>query len=181
MADLSRQARHPMIVTSADATYCYDWVNHMIMSLVWLVLTNGNFLAIVAALVCLQTMSFFQRTGFGESKTFFGGPLYFPYIMGQGQGNRAAPLSWVQLSAVLVNVYKQLNLGSMITGPITAEVIHTMGALFVDDTNLYTWLEDTLNPGKGLESSSVGTGALEPSAQRDRGCAQTGKMLLVSS
>jgi hypothetical protein len=87
MADLSRQARHPMIVTSADAAYCSDRVNHVIMSLVWLVLTNGNFLAIVAALVCLQTMKFFQRTGFGESKTFFGGPFYFPYIMGLGQGN----------------------------------------------------------------------------------------------
>ena len=57
MADLLRQARHPMIVTSADAAY---WLNHVIMSLVWLVLTNGNFLAIVAALVCLQTMKFFR-------------------------------------------------------------------------------------------------------------------------
>jgi hypothetical protein len=68
--------------------------------------------------------------------------------MGLGQGNRAVPPSRVQLSAVLVNVYKQLNLGSMITDPITVEIIHTMGALFVDDTNLYTWLEDTLNPGE---------------------------------
>jgi hypothetical protein len=49
MADLSRQARQPMIVTSADATYCYDRVNHIIMSLLWLVLTNGNIPAIVAA------------------------------------------------------------------------------------------------------------------------------------
>jgi hypothetical protein len=78
MADLSTQARQPMIVTLADAAYCYDWVNHVIMSLVWLVLTNGNILAIVAALICLQTMKFFQQTGFGESKTFFGGPFYFP-------------------------------------------------------------------------------------------------------
>ena len=73
MADLSRQARHPMTVVSADAAYCYDRVNHIIMSLVWLVLT-GNTPAIVATLICLQTMKFFQRTGFGESKTFFGGP-----------------------------------------------------------------------------------------------------------
>jgi hypothetical protein len=118
------------------------------MSLVWLVLTNGNFPAIVATLVCLQTMKYIERTGFGESKTFFGGPFYFPYIMGLGQGNRAAPPSWVQLSSVLVNVYKQLNLGSMIKDPIMAEVIHTMGALFVDDTDLYTWLEDILDPGE---------------------------------
>jgi hypothetical protein len=118
------------------------------MSLVWLVLTNGNILAIVAALICLQMMKFFQRTVFGEWKRFFGGPFYFPYMMGLGQGNRAAPPSWIQLSAVLVNVFKQLNLGSMIQDPITAETIHSMGALFVDDIDLYTWREDTLDPGE---------------------------------
>jgi hypothetical protein len=60
MADLPRQARRPMIVTSADAAYFYDRVNHIIMSLVWLVLTNGNIPAIVAALICLQRMIFFK-------------------------------------------------------------------------------------------------------------------------
>ncbi len=95
MVDLSRQARQPMAIISADAVYCYDRVNHVIMSLVLLVLPNGNIPSIVAAMICLQTMKFFQRTGFGESKTFFGGPSYWPYIMGLGQGNRAAPPSWI--------------------------------------------------------------------------------------
>jgi hypothetical protein len=54
MADLSRQLRWPMIVTSADAAYCYDRVNHMIKSLVWLVLTNGSIPAIVAAMICYR-------------------------------------------------------------------------------------------------------------------------------
>jgi hypothetical protein len=82
MADLSRQARQPMAIILADAAYCYDRVNHVIMLLVWLVLTNGNILSIVAAMICLQTMKFFQRTGFGESKTFFEDPSYWPYMMG---------------------------------------------------------------------------------------------------
>jgi hypothetical protein len=60
MADLSWQARHPMTIISADAAYCYNRVNHVIMSLVWLVLTNGNVPAIVAAMLCLQTMKFFH-------------------------------------------------------------------------------------------------------------------------
>jgi hypothetical protein len=51
MANLSRQARRPMIVTSADAAYCYDRVNHIIMSFVWLALTNDNIPAIVVALI----------------------------------------------------------------------------------------------------------------------------------
>jgi hypothetical protein len=77
IANLSRQARHPMTVVSADAAYCYDRINHVVMSLVWLVLT-GNTPAIVATLICLQTMKFFQRTGFGDSKSFFGGQRHKP-------------------------------------------------------------------------------------------------------
>jgi hypothetical protein len=42
IADLSRQARHPMMVVSADAAFCYDRVNHIIMSLVWLTLTENT-------------------------------------------------------------------------------------------------------------------------------------------
>ncbi len=105
MADLSRQAQQPMTVVSADAAYCYNRVNHEIMSLVWLVLLNDNIPAIVAALICLQTMKFFQRTGFSESKTFFGGLNFTPYTMGLDQGNRAALPSWIQLSSVMVNLF----------------------------------------------------------------------------
>jgi hypothetical protein len=155
MANLSWQARRPMIVTSADTAYCYDQVNHLIMSLVWLVLTNGNIPAIVVAMICLQTMKLFQRTGFGESKTFFGGPFHFPSMMGLSQGNRAAPPSWIKLSAVLVNVFKQLNLGALIQDPLTVEVIHSMGTLFVDDTDPSTWKEDILDPGELWHKAQV--------------------------
>ena len=68
--------------------------------------------------------------------------------MGLGQGNRAAPLSWIQLSAVLVNVFKQLELGALVVDPITQESIHSMGALFVDDTDIYTWKDGLLDPGE---------------------------------
>jgi hypothetical protein len=54
MADLSRQARHPMTIVSADVAYCYNRVNHISMLLIWLVLTNGNIPAIVVSLVCLK-------------------------------------------------------------------------------------------------------------------------------
>jgi hypothetical protein len=136
-----------MTIVSADAANCYDRVNHVIMSLVWLALTNGNIPAIVSTLICLQTMKFFQRTGFGESKSFFGGAGIRPYMMGLGQGSRAAPPSWIQLSAVLVNVFKQLNLGATLADPMSQELIHSMGTLYVDDTDLYTLKEDLSDPG----------------------------------
>jgi hypothetical protein len=80
----------------------------------------------VTALLCLQTMFFSQRTGFGKSKTYFGGANHCPYMMGLGQGNRAAPPSWIQLSMVLVNVFKQLKLKALLLNPITLEMIHTL-------------------------------------------------------
>jgi hypothetical protein len=144
-ADLLQQAWQPMTIVSADAAYCYDRVNHEIMSLIWLVLLNGNIPAIAAALICLQTMKFFQRTGFGKSKTFFGGPTFTPHMMGLGQGNRAAPPSWIQLSSIMVSVFKQLERGAFITNPFTLKMIHMMGALFVDDTDLYTWQDGILD------------------------------------
>jgi hypothetical protein len=93
-------------------------------------------------------MKFFQQTGFGESKTFFGGNNYIPYMMGLGQGNRAAPPSWTQLSAIMVTVFKQLNLGAKIKDPILDTLIHLMGALFVNNTDMYTWREEILDPGE---------------------------------
>jgi hypothetical protein len=41
-ANLSRQAKHPMTVVSADTAFCYDRVNHIVMSLVWLALTGNT-------------------------------------------------------------------------------------------------------------------------------------------
>ena len=38
MEDLSRQSRTPMGIVSVDAAQCYDRVNHVMMSLVWLAL-----------------------------------------------------------------------------------------------------------------------------------------------
>ena len=72
MYDLSCESRRPMGVSSANASNCYDRVNHIIMSLVWLVLI-GDFKSIFVALLCIQTMILFQRSGFGDSSTLVGG------------------------------------------------------------------------------------------------------------
>jgi hypothetical protein len=45
-------------------------------------------------------------------------------------------------------MFQTTHLGALIRDPITAVMIHSMGALFVDDTNLYTLKEDLLDPGE---------------------------------
>ena len=138
VADMSCQARKPMSNVSVDAAQCYDRVNHVIMSLVWCALTkhmgpNGVLLS------CLQTMRFYQRTGHGDSTSFIGGEGF--YFMGLGQGSRGAPPSWVCVSSVIVNILKGLDCGAHILDPITSALIHSVGAIFVDNSDLYCWLE----------------------------------------
>jgi hypothetical protein len=126
MADLSRQARQPMTVVSPNASYCYGRVNHKIMSLVWLVLLNCNVLAIVATLIYLQTMIFFSVQALAKP-TPFSAVQIFPLAYGPWSP------SWIQLSLVMVNVFKQLGQGATLNDPITSKMTGTMGGLFVDD------------------------------------------------
>ncbi len=49
---------------------------------------------------------------------------------------------------VLVNVYKQIGLGSFISDPMSSEVIQSIGAIFVDDADLYT-SDDTTTEDNG--------------------------------
>jgi hypothetical protein len=48
----------------------------------------------------------------------------------------------------MVNVYKQLGLGTNIHDLITNNFIHSLGTMFVDDLNLYTWKDVITDPVK---------------------------------
>ena len=43
----------------------------------------------------------------------------------------------------------------MVKDPITAKIVHSMGAMFVNNVDLYTWREDILDPGGGAVVPSV--------------------------
>ena len=45
----------------------------------------------------------------------------------------------------MVSVFKQLERGASIMDHITLKMIHTMGALFVNDTDLYTWRDGVMD------------------------------------
>ena len=134
--DISRQSRTPMAIISVDAAQCYDRVNHKMMALVWRAL-QVPLQAIAIIVHCLQYMKIFTRTGWGDSERYFGGDTNDTPFCGLGQGSKAAPALWVQLSSVIVNVYKAMGFGAKITDPITGSKSHTIGCLYVDDTDLY--------------------------------------------
>ena len=135
--DLSRQSRLPMSLVSIDAAQCYDRVNHLMMSLVWLALgVQPSVIAII--LTCLQNMEIFTRTGFGDSITSFGGKNQLIPFCGLGQGSKGAPASWLQLSTMIINSYKSEGHGAIFVDPVSKVVSRSIGCVYVDDTDLYT-------------------------------------------
>ena len=142
--DISRQSRQPMALISVDAAQCYDRVNHSMMALVWAAL-NVPFQCIAIILGCLGNTKIFTRTGYGDSTRYFGGDKQSTPFCGLGQGSKAAPASWIQLSSVIVNCFKAKGFGAKIKDPITGEQSNTVGCLFVDDTDLYAMEEGRLD------------------------------------
>ncbi len=124
-----------MALISIDAAQCYDRVHPILMSLVWLA-KGDNPQVVILLLTVLQQMRIYTRTGYGDSDTFFGGPECNPPLCGLGQGSKAAPASWLQLSSMIVNAYKSLDQSSITIDPISGKRTDSVGCLFVDDTDL---------------------------------------------
>ena len=61
--------------------------------------------------------------------------------MGLRQRSRGAPPSWIWLISAIVKVLRKLKHGAHITDPMTGSLIHSVGAIFVDDSDLYCWVE----------------------------------------
>jgi hypothetical protein len=135
--DISRQSRSPLSITSVDAAQCYDRVNHIMMGLVWMALGVSQS-AISIMISCLSNMSIYTRTGFGDSLQCFGGSGQSVSFCGLGQGSKAAPASWIQLSSAILHAFKQRAHGASFCDPITNKITHSNGCVFVDDTELFT-------------------------------------------
>lgn len=151
--DISRQSRQPLSLISVDAAQCYDRVNHTMMALVWLAL-KVPFLAVSMILQGLGYMKIFTRTGYGDSRRYFGGEdMELPFC-GLGQGSKSAPASWVQLSSVIVNCYKQRGFGAKIRDPISGDICTSIGCSFVDDTDLYNMEDGRLDEIAELQEES---------------------------
>ena len=83
-------------------------------------------------------MKFCLRTGFGESKEFFGGTVTDP-ILGYGQGSTAAPPLFSCLSSLIINAYKRMGNGANLTSFYAARIFLLAAAMYVDDTDLLYW------------------------------------------
>ena len=116
-------------VSSNDAANCYDAVNHAAGSFA-LQAMNVPITLIKCYLLCIQTMQFFLKTGFGLARTSYGGTRTNPF-MGLVQGNGAAPAAWTAISTVMLAAYKFQGYGANFLAGWSGIVLSIVALLYV--------------------------------------------------
>ena len=121
-------------VSSNDAANCYDAVNHAAGSFA-LQAMHVPIQMIKCYLLCIQTMRFFLKTGFGLAETSYGGTKDKPY-MGLTQGSGASPAAWTAISTLIVSAYKAKGHGACFLSAWSGIILVLTALLYVDDTDL---------------------------------------------
>jgi hypothetical protein len=93
-------------------------------------------------LLCIQTMKFFLRTGFGTATQSYGGTSQNLY-MGLAQGSGASPAAWTAISTVMLAAYKHRGYGTFFTSAWSGIVLGIASLLYVDDTDLQHMCRDS--------------------------------------
>ena len=83
-------------------------------------------------------MKIYTHTGFGDSESYFGGADQAIPFCGLGQGSKAAPASWLQMSSIIINAYRGKGYAAEFRDPVTQRISSSIGCVYVDDTDIYT-------------------------------------------
>jgi hypothetical protein len=86
----------------------------------------------------METMRFFLRTMFGESKTSYGG-THEQQLAGYGQGNAAAGPGFTAMSSLIVNAYLRDGFGAQIYSSYYKRLLLLATVMYVNDTDLIHW------------------------------------------
>ncbi len=124
-----------MAIEIVDLAYCYDAVVHPIASIA---LQSFKVCKVMAAMMLylLKTMTWYLKTEFGQSKISFGGKALDP-SMGLVQGNCAAPLGFLAVCSLMINVNCNLGHGVTFIGAWAQDAFTLAEVLFVDDSYLF--------------------------------------------
>ena len=132
--DIVRQTRLVAMISSVDASNCYDRIAHAIASLVFQAFGVKD-AACQATLECIQNMRYYLRTAFGDSREFAGSSIQVKY-QGLCQGNGKAPAGWCVISVVILNCHRAKGHGAKFLAPVSKVRKDLAAVLFVDDTDL---------------------------------------------
>ena len=152
----SRIHHHDAVLEGCDFSDCYDRIAHNVAGVslrAWGVPQP----AINILLETMETMRFFLRTGFGESKQSYGG-THEERLAGYGQGNAASGPGFTALSALIVNAYLRNGYGAQIYSSYYKRLLILAAIMYVDDTDLIHWSSTpSCNPEKLIAAAQTAT------------------------
>ena len=137
ICDESRIHHHSAGIVGNDFADCYDRIAHPVAA-VSLRLLGVPQPAINILLESMETMRFFLRTGFRESKDWYGGS-HEERLAGYGQGNAASGPGFTALSSLIVNAYLREGLGAKIYSSYYRRLLLLAAVMYVDDTDMIHW------------------------------------------
>ena len=154
--DISRQAKVPASLTSADARNCFDSIAHAIASIIFQAL-GAPIGSIKSMLSTIQDMKYFLRTAYGDSKRHcsakkFSGSRIKIKFQGMCQGSGAASASFCAVSIVVIRAHQRDGHGATFVCPISNLKSKLSAILFVDDTDL---IHMDLNSQESVEDAHV--------------------------
>jgi hypothetical protein len=164
-------------IESVDLANCYDAVAHPIASFD---LRSFKVCKVIVAIMLyvLESMTWYLKTAFGQSKISFVGTDLDP-SMGLGQGKGAAPPGFLAVCTLMINVYRNLGHGVTFIGALARDAFTLAAVLFVDDSDLFHMAIGMPLDEDFFADSSECNQQLGRTGSRDRGVAQTTEMLLV--
>jgi hypothetical protein len=156
ICDKSRIHHHDACIAGNDFGDCYDRAAHPIAALS-LCSFGVPQPAINVLLEKMETMRFFLLSGFGKSKTLYGGS-HKEHLAGYGQGNAAAGPGFTAMSSLIVNVYLRDGFGAQIYSSYYKQLLLLALVMYIDDTDLVHWLNlPSCTPGKLIAAAQTTT------------------------
>ncbi len=137
ICDKSRIHHHDAVFEGCDFADCYDRITHNVAGIslrAWGIPQP----AINILLKTMETMRFFLRTGFGESKQSYGG-THEQQLAGYGQGDAALGPGFTVLSSLIVKAYLCDGYGAQIYLSYYKQLLLLAAVMYVDDTDLIHW------------------------------------------
>ena len=165
--DIVRACRRPAGLASVDADNCYDRIAHPMLSMV-LQAFGVPSKAVESMLSTIQDMKFYLRTGYGDSKSYVGGPgddgTDSYKTQGIMQGNGGGPSCWTVDTIPMLRAHKRKGHGAHVVARISGKEGHVAGSLFVDDDDKIHLnmkvLESAEQAFQGLQNSVINWGKL---------------------
>jgi hypothetical protein len=134
----SRIHHHDACIAGNDFGDCYDRAAHPIAALL-LHSFGVPQPAINVLLEAMETMRLFIRTGFGESKTSYGGSQK-ECLPEYSQGNAAAGPGFTAISSLIVNASLRDGYGARIYSSYYKQLLLLAAVMYVNNADLVHWL-----------------------------------------